>query len=110
MSDRCRHDLYREFGSFNTMREVPEFTRIVSELATWYGWMVLHIPDSRLIPQAVGWPDFTIYRDRKVHYWELKRQGESPTPEQRAVGKHLPGWKVMHPRDLYNGIIEDRLV
>lgn len=54
----------------------------VVELAQWKRWSVYHTHDSR--HSAAGFPDLVLWRDRVI-YAELKRVGEKPRSEQRAV-------------------------
>ena len=59
-----------------------------------------------------GWPDLALF-GRSILFAELKRQSESPTPEQRRVGwiiQQAGGrWTWWRPSDLLDGTIAKEL-
>lgn len=66
-----------------------EFQAQVIAIAEGWGWLVIHINDSRK-QKAVGWPDLVLIRER-VLYRELKRVGRRPTLVQQATLDALKG-------------------
>lgn len=57
-------------------------------LARYAGWHVAHIRDSRLQPDAIGFPDWVAVRE-VVIFAELKRNTDRLSPEQAAWGGML---------------------
>lgn len=89
------------------------------------GWLAYHAPDNRPIRARsgrtyvqnvrAGFPDLVLVhpREHRIMYRELKRQGQSPTPEQRewlaaleAAGADVGVWR---PADLLSGRIVSEL-
>jgi hypothetical protein len=70
-----------------------DWQRQVTDAAELFGWTWVHFRPARTEhgwrtpvsgPLGKGWPDLTLVRERIV-YVELKAEGASLTPEQRAV-------------------------
>lgn len=84
------------------------FQAAVVELATYRGWMAMHIHDSRR-GLGAGYPDLTLVHERtgELLFAELKtHKGRVSQAQQRwidalAAGGHVV--KVWRPADLRNG-------
>lgn len=57
-----------------------DFQASVVRLAKLHGWKVHAVWDSRHSPS--GWPDLFLVRNGVTYAWELKREGQEPTPDQ----------------------------
>ena len=74
-----------------------DFRKLVMDMASWCGWMVYYVPDSRRCQGDAGYPDLTLARGGTVLHVELKRDGRSPTKAQRkwmaALGSSAAVWR-----------------
>lgn len=87
-----------------------DFQRQIEHLLTLYGWRWFHAPDNlptksgRKQNIKKGFPDLVAVKGGRVVYVELKKDGNYPSPEQRAwlADLHAAGQEVTvwWPRDL----------
>ena len=80
-----------------------ELREKVVDLAHSLGWRVFSLPINRTVrpvKDAVGYPDLTLARDRRVLFIELKAEKGVLTPVQLDWMRELPYYYVVRPSDM----------
>ena len=78
----------------------------VVELAHKLGWRVFSLPmvkTRRPVKDAIGYPDLTLARDRRVLWIELKQEDGNLSPAQMQWMHELPNVIVVRPSDWESG-------
>ena len=80
-----------------------ELRQAVVDLAHFLGWRVFSLPIAktrRPVKDAVGYPDLTLARDKRVVWIELKTDRGVLSPDQQAWMRDLPVMLVIRPGDI----------
>ena len=80
-----------------------ELKAIVVDMAHAFGWLVFSLPmikNMRPVKDAIGYPDLTLAKDKRVLFVELKTETGALSREQMRWMRELPGYYVVRPHDV----------
>ena len=88
-----------------------ELQEAIIELATWRGWSHYHTFDSRR--SVAGFPDLVLWKDSRLLFVELKKQGGRLSMSQERTLQELHSTAaevyIWRPAEWDSGVVEEIL-